>query len=427
MTLQPKKFLYNLFETAVAAAQPEQVLAEHLPADRSDAVIVVGAGKAAASMAAVLEKHWQGPISGLVVTSYGHGAACDKIEVVEAAHPVPDAVGETVAKRIMALVDGLTKQDQVICLLSGGGSSLLSLPAPGISLADKQSVNRSLLRCGASIDEINCVRKHLSAIKGGRLAQACFPAQLHTYAISDVPGDKASVIASGPTVADPSTSADALAILARYDIRVPDNVGQWLNSSESETLKEGHEALRGSRFTLIAKPRQSLEAAEQAARDMGVEPIILGDSIEGEAREVSKEQAAIVRRLCRSGQSLQSSIVILSGGETSVTLKGNGRGGRNTEFLLGLVDDLAGFTDIRSRIYGLAADTDGIDGSEDNAGAIFGPDIYAKAEALDLDTTRYLDNNDAYGFFEATGNLMITGPTRTNVNDFRAILIVPGS
>jgi len=426
MDFQPRTFLSHLFETAVAAAHPEQVLSSFLQQqDTRGRAIVIGAGKAAASMAAALEQHWQGPLNGLVVTRYGHGADCRQIEVVEAAHPVPDDAGEKVAKRIMALVENLTPEDKVICLMSGGGSSLLSLPAPGISLADKQAVNRALLRSGASIDEMNCVRKHLSAIKGGRLAQACYPAQLHTFAISDVPGDEATVIASGPTVADPSTSAEALAVLERYQIDVPENVQNWLRSPESETLKAGHPALANSRFTLIAKPQQSLEAAAQVVRDAGLGVMILSDCIEGESREVAKVHAAIARQVSERGQPLVAPCVILSGGETTVTVRGNGRGGRNAEFLLSFANSLVGHPKSRSRIYALAADTDGIDGSEDNAGATLSPQTYERAEARGLNTDTYLDNNDGYGFFAATDDLIMTGPTRTNVNDFRAILILP--
>ena len=425
MDLQPQAFLHQLFDAGVGAAHPAQVLAPHLPADTSGRAVVIGAGKAAASMAAALEKHWQGPLSGLVVTRYDHGADCDKIEVVEAAHPVPDDAGEAVARRIMALVEDLDENDRVICLISGGGSSLLSLPAPGISLSDKQRINRALLKSGASIDEMNCVRKHLSAIKGGRLALACHPAQVHTFAISDVPGDTATVIASGPTVADPSTSAEALAILARYQITVPANVRDWLNSEASETLKEGHPALANNRFTMIATPQQSLEAAAEVARAAGVTPLVLSDCIEGESREVAKVHAAIARQVCERGQPAPAPCVILSGGETTVTVKGNGRGGRNAEFLLSLTHCLEAHTGSRARIYALAADTDGIDGSEDNAGALLTPATYERAESQGLVAAQYLDNNDGYGFFRATDSLIMTGPTRTNVNDFRAILVLP--
>ncbi len=425
MHLEPQTFLSRLFETAIAAAHPEQVLARHLPADTSGRAIVIGAGKAAAAMAAALEKHWKGTLSGLVVTRYGHGAACKHIEVVEAAHPVPDDAGEAVARRMMAMVENLGADDQVICLMSGGGSSLLSLPAPGLSLADKQSINRALLKSGASIDEMNCVRKHLSAIKGGRLALACYPARLHTFAISDVPGDEATVIASGPTVTDPSRSVEALAILSRYRIEVPKQVSDWLHSSESETVKTGHPAIANSRFTLIAKPQQSLDAAAAVVRESGLNVMILSDSIEGEAREVAKVHAAIARQVCEHAQPLPAPCVILSGGETTVTVRGQGRGGRNAEFLLSLAHSLSNQPRSRDRIYALAADTDGIDGSEDNAGAILTPQTFARARALALNTGDYLDNNDGYGFFAATEDLIVTGPTRTNVNDFRAILILP--
>ncbi|WP_409285157.1 glycerate kinase [Pseudomonas protegens] len=419
MSVDPQQFLRELFATAIDAAHPQQVLQAHLPSDRSGRVIVIGAGKAAAAMAQVVEHSWQGEVSGLVVTRYGHGAPCSKIEVVEAAHPVPDAAGLAVAKRVLELVSNLSEQDRVIFLLSGGGSALLALPAAGITLADKQAINKALLKSGATIGEMNCVRKHLSAIKGGRLAKACWPATVYTYAISDVPGDLATVIASGPTVADPSTSAEALAILKRYEIQVPAAVRSWLHSPESETIKPGDPCLERSHFQLIARPQQSLEAAAVKARQAGYSPLILGD-LEGESREVAKVHAGIARQVALHGQPLAAPCVILSGGETTVTVRGNGRGGRNAEFLLSLTDSLKG----HPGIYALAGDTDGIDGSEDNAGAIMTPDSYARAAALGLSASDELDNNNGYGYFAALGDLIVTEPTRTNVNDFRAILIL---
>ncbi len=419
MSVDPQQFLRELFATAIDAAHPQQVLEAHLPKDRSGRVIVIGAGKAAAAMAQVVERCWQGEVSGLVVTRYGHGAPCEKIEVVEAAHPVPDAAGQAVAKRVFELVSNLTEDDRVIFLLSGGGSALLALPAAGITLADKQSINKALLKSGATIGEMNCVRKHFSAIKGGRLGKACWPATVYTYAISDVPGDLATVIASGPTVADPSTSAEALAILKRYGIEVPASVRNWLQSPESETVKPGDPSLARSHFQLIARPQQSLEAAAVKARQAGFSPLILGD-LEGESREVAKVHAGIARQVVLHGQPLAAPCVILSGGETTVTVRGNGRGGRNAEFLLSLTDSLKGLPGV----YALAGDTDGIDGSEDNAGAIMTPDSYARAAALGLSASDELDNNNGYGYFEALDALIVTEPTRTNVNDFRAILIL---
>ena len=419
MSVDPQQFLRELFATAIDAAHPQQVLEAHLPKDRSGRVIVIGAGKAAAAMAQVVERCWQGEVSGLVVTRYGHGAPCEKIEVVEAAHPVPDAAGQAVAKRVFELVSNLTEADRVIFLLSGGGSALLALPAAGITLADKQSINKALLKSGATIGEMNCVRKHLSAIKGGRLAKACWPATVYTYAISDVPGDLATVIASGPTVADPSTSGQALDILKRYAIEVPASVRNWLQSPESETVKPGDPSLARSHFQLIARPQQSLEAAAVKARQAGFSPLILGD-LEGESREVAKVHAGIARQVVLHGQPLAAPCVILSGGETTVTVRGNGRGGRNAEFLLSLTDSLKGLPGV----YALAGDTDGIDGSEDNAGALMTPDSYARATALGLSASDELDNNNGYGYFAALDALIVTEPTRTNVNDFRAILIL---
>jgi glycerate 2-kinase len=419
MPIDPHSLLRDLFATAIDAAHPRQVLADYLPSERSGRVIVIGAGKAAAAMAEVVEREWQGEVSGLVVTRYEHGAHCQKIEVVEAAHPVPDDAGERVARRVLELVSNLTESDRVIFLLSGGGSSLLALPAEGITLQDKQAINKALLKSGASIGEMNCVRKHLSAVKGGRLAKACWPASVYTYAISDVPGDEATVIASGPTVADPTTSVQALAILARYSIEIPASVRAWLQDPRSETVKPGDPCLSRSHFQLIATPQQALDAAAAKAEAAGLPSLILGD-LEGESREVAKVHAGIAKQVLLHGQPLKAPCVILSGGETTVTVRGNGRGGRNAEFLLSLTDSLKGLPGV----YALAGDTDGIDGSEDNAGAIMTPDSHARAAALGLSSSDELDNNNGYGYFAALDQLIVTGPTRTNVNDFRAILIL---
>ncbi|WP_046486393.1 glycerate kinase type-2 family protein [Pseudomonas veronii] len=419
MSVDPQHLLRELFATAIDAAHPRQVLEPYLPADRSGRVIVIGAGKAAAAMALVVENAWHGEVTGLVVTRYGHGAPCQKIEVVEAAHPVPDAAGIKVAQRVLALISQLSEDDRVIFLLSGGGSALLALPAEGISLADKQAINKALLKSGATIGEMNCVRKHLSAIKGGRLARTAWPATVYTYAISDVPGDLATVIASGPTVGDPSTSQQALAILKRYGIDAPASVSSWLQNPASETVKPGDPLLARSHFQLIARPQQSLEAVAVKVRQAGFSPLILGD-LEGEARDVAKVHAGITRQIVQHGQPLAAPCVILSGGETTVTVRGTGRGGRNAEFLLSLTDSLKGLPGV----YALAGDTDGIDGSEDNAGALMTPTSYARAEALGLSACDELDNNNGYGYFAALDDLIITEPTRTNVNDFRAILIL---
>lgn len=421
MDIQPKELLQQLFDSAVAAALPKGNLAEYLPKDTRQKAVVIGAGKAAASMAAELDAIWEGELSGVVVTRYDHGAPCERIEVIEAAHPVPDDAGERVGRRILELVEGLGEDDLVICLLSGGGSSLLSLPAPGLTLSDKQAINKALLKSGAAIDEMNCVRKHLSGIKGGRLAAAAYPARLIALGISDVPGDEATVIASGPTVADPTTSAQALAILDSYGIEVGAHVRTWLESAESETVKPGDERLSKAEFHMIATPQDALDAAAHLARSKGLAPLVLGDCIEGESREVAKVHAAIAKQILKCGQPLQAPCVILSGGETTVTIKGNGRGGRNSEFMLSLFNELKG----QAGVYALAADTDGIDGVEDNAGAMITPELFAQAEAAGLKAEDYLANNDSYGFFSQLGVLVETGPTRTNVNDFRAILVLP--
>lgn len=381
---------------------------------------MIGAGKAAAAMAKTVEDHWQGEISGLVVTRYGHGADCKRIEVVEAAHPVPDEAGQRAAQRILQMTQGLTEQDLVLCLISGGGSSLLAMPAEGISLEQKQALNKALLRSGAAIGEMNCVRKHLSAIKGGRLALACAPARVVTLLISDVPGDEPGIIASGPTLPDATTCADALAILQKYRIDVPPNVRLHLESGAGETPKPDDIRFARNEVHVMANAQDALEAAAQAARAAGVTPYILSDAIEGEARDIAQMHAAIAMQVASRNQPFSKPCVLISGGETTVTVRGKGRGGRNAEFLLSLAAALNGYPGI----HAIACDTDGIDGSEDNAGAVYAPDSIARADACGLRARAMLDNNDGYGFFSALGDLVVTGPTRTNVNDFRAVLIL---
>lgn len=420
MTIDPRSLLRGMFEAAVGAALPSKCLAPHLPPRPVGRTIVVGAGKAGGAMAKAVEDHWQGPLEGLVVTRYGHGAPCKRIEVVEASHPVPDAAGQEAAKRILAMVKGLTPKDLVLCLISGGGSALLALPAEGVTLADKQAINKALLKSGATISDMNCVRRHLSAIKGGRLAAAAAPARVVTLMISDVPGDDPCVIASGPTVTDPTTSAHSLAILEKYAIAVPGNVRTHLGSAAAETLKPGDPRLAGVTNVMIATPQMSLEAAAEIARKTGVTPLILANAIEGEARDVALVQAAIARQVHGFGQPAAPPCVLISGGETTVTVRGTGRGGRNAEFLLALGVALDG----HPGIYAFAGDTDGIDGTEDNAGALIGPDSLARAATAGVSAKAMLANNDGYGFFSAIGDLVVTGPTLTNVNDFRAILIL---
>lgn len=409
-----------MFQAAVDAALPEKCVPPHLPAAPRGRTIVVGAGKASGAMAKAVEDHWPGALEGLVVTRYGHGAPCRRIEIVEASHPVPDAAGQEAARRILSMVSGLSADDLVLCLISGGGSALLALPADGITLADKQVINKALLKSGATIAEMNCVRKHLSAVKGGRLAAAAAPARVVSLMISDVPGDDPAVIASGPTVADPTTSAEALAILEKYAIAVPANVRAHLVSPAAETLKPGDARLAGVSNVMIATPQMSLEAAASLAREAGVMPLVLANDIEGEARDVGFVHAAIARQVHRFGQPAPAPCALISGGETTVTLRGTGLGGRNTEFLLALAVALDG----HPGIYGLAADTDGIDGSEDNAGAIITPDTLARAENLGVSAKAMLANNDPYSFFSAIGDLVETGPTLTNVNDFRAVVVL---
>lgn len=425
---QPGALLRRLFDAALDAADPALAVPRFLPARPKGRTLVVGAGKAAGAMAKAVEDHWAtaegSELEGLVVTRYGHGVPCRRIEVVEAAHPVPDQAGQDAARRILQKVQGLGPDDLVLCLISGGGSALLSLPADGITLEEKQAVNKALLRSGAAIDEMNCLRKHLSAIKGGRLAAAAAPARVVTLLISDVPGDDPAVIASGPTVPDPTTFADALAILEKYGIKAPEAVRRHLEAGAEETPKPGDPRLAGCETHLIARPQDSLEAAAAVAREEGVTPVILGDSIEGEAREVAQVMAGIARQVARFGQPAAAPCVLLSGGETTVTLRGNGRGGRNVEFLLALTVALEEApAEGAPGIYALACDTDGIDGSEDNAGAIAGPGCLTRAAAAGLDAKAMLANNDGYSFFAALDDLVMTGPTLTNVNDFRAILV----
>jgi hydroxypyruvate reductase len=410
--------LLQMFQAAVRAADPAACVPRALPGRPKGRTVVIGAGKASAAMARALEGAWSGPLEGLVVTRYGHGVPCDRIRIVEAAHPVPDAAGLAAAQGILEAVRGLTADDLVIALISGGGSSLLTLPAPGLTLADKQAVNRALLQSGANIREMNCVRKHLSAIKGGRLAAAAAPAQVVTLAISDVPGDDPSVVASGPTVPDASTREEALAILKRYRIE-NEAALRRLGDPASETPKAGDPAFARAETHLIATPMMSLRAAAEVARGAGYRTLLLGDAIEGEAREVGIVHAGIVRSILTQGEPAAAPLVLLSGGETTVTVKSEGKGGRNSEFLLGLALSLQGLDGVAA----LACDTDGIDGSEQNAGAVLFPDTLERIRARGLDPRALLDRNQAFTAFEAAEDLVVTGPTLTNVNDFRAILI----
>lgn len=411
-----------MFDAAIASAQPALTIPPHLPTLESlgtGRLIVIGAGKASAAMARAVEDHWAGPLSGLVVTRYGYAVPCQRIEIVEASHPVPDAAGLKAAKRMLEVVKGLRADDLVLCLISGGGSSLLPLPAPGLTLEHKQEVNRALLKSGATISEMNCVRRHLSAIKGGRLAAACAPARVLTLLISDVPGDRPIDIASGPTVGDPTTCDDALAIVRRYGIDLPAPVREVLTSGRGESIKPGDPRIANTEVRMIATPQMALEAAAEVAREAGIAAHILGDALEGEARDVGKVLAAVALQVADRGQPFEAPCVLLSGGETTVTVRGNGRGGRNVECLLSMGIALDG----HPRITALAGDTDGVDGQEEIAGAIFTPDSLSRAWRQGLRPKDMLANNDGHGFFEALGGSVITGPTLTNVNDFRAILI----
>lgn len=419
MKRQPEDLLRTLFTAAVNSAQPQACVPDYLPPKPAGRVVVVGAGKASAAMAQTLERHWDGPLEGLVVTAYGHAVPCERIEIVEAAHPVPDETGRLAAARILQTVGALGADDLVIALISGGGSALLPLPAEGVSLDAKQQINRALLKSGASISEINCVRRHLSAIKGGRLAAACFPASVVSLVISDVPGDDLADIASGPTVADTSTCQDALDIIARYAIPMSSAVRHVLESGLGETIKPGDQRIANARTHLIATPQMALQSAAAVARENGYPAYILGDSIEGEARDVAKVHAAIVQQIVQHQSPFASPCILLSGGETTVTVRGTGRGGRNVEFLLALGLALKG----QPGVFALAADTDGIDGLEPIAGAVIRPDSIARSWSMGINPVHMLADNDAHSLFERLGDSLITGPTLTNVNDFRAILI----
>jgi hydroxypyruvate reductase len=416
---EPRALLRRMFQAGIDAAQPALCVPRHLPQPPSGRLVVIGAGKASAAMARAVADNWRGELSGLVVTRYGYSVPCRRIEIVEAAHPVPDASGLAAAERILKTVQNLRPEDLVLCLISGGASALLVLPLPGLTLQDKQAVNRALLTSGATIREMNCVRRHLSAVKGGRLGAACHPARLITLLISDVPGDDPVDIGSGPTVADPTTCADALAILKRYAIEVPPNVRGLLESGRGESPKPGDPQLAGSQIRMIATPQMALEAAADVARQAGVAPLILGDSIEGEARDVGKVMAGIARQVGTHGQPCAAPCVLLSGGETTVTVHGDGRGGRNVEFLLALGIALDG----QEGVFAIAGDTDGVDGTEEVAGAYLAPDSLTRALDKGINARSSLANNDGHGFFEGIGDAVVTGPTLTNVNDFRAILI----
>ncbi len=420
MNIDPQTLLRQALDAAIFSAQADHCIPAYLPEKTTGRTLVIGAGKASASMAQALEKHWSGELSGLVVTQYGYAVPCEHIEIVEAAHPVPDQSGLDAAQRILELVSDLQPDDQVICLISGGGSSLLALPAQGISLQQKQAINQALLSSGASISEMNCVRRHLSAIKGGRLAAACHPAKVVTLLISDVPGDEPANIASGSTVGDPSNSADALAILDRYQIELPDHIRNMLLSGELESVKPDDARLHNNLCQLIATPQQALMAAAEMIKTTGLSVHILSDRIEGEARHVGSTLAAIALQTASQAQPFTPPCAILSGGETTVTVRGDGRGGRNVECLLSMAIALQG----QENIYALAADTDGVDGREKIAGAIITPDTLKRAAAHKINPLKSLDNNDGHGFFQAIGDSVITGPTQTNVNDFRMMLVL---
>lgn len=415
------RLLKAMFEAAVASAQPEIRVPQFLPAATPKGqLIVIGAGKASAAMAKAVETHWPGDLSGMVVTRYGYEEPCQRIEILSAAHPVPDEAGHKAAQKILDCVSDLTPDDLVLCLISGGASALLALPAEGLTLEDKQRINKDLLRSGATIREMNCVRRHLSGIKGGRLAAACYPAQVINLLISDVPGDDPADIGSGPTVGDVTTCADALTIIDRYRITIPDAIRERLLDGGLESVKPDDQRLSRVTTHMIATPYLSLQAAADISLRAGIATYILGDAIEGEAKDVGTSFAGLTRQIAAHNAPFQKPCILLSGGETTVTVKGRGKGGRNVEFLLALGSALQGVPGV----YALAADTDGVDGLEEIAGAVWTPDTLNRAWSLNLSAREALDNNDAHSFFLKLDQSLITGPTKTNVNDFRAILIV---
>jgi glycerate 2-kinase len=417
-TREYREALHRIMQSAIAASDPVKGVLAHLPKAPVGRTIVVGAGKAAGAMAAAIDEHWSGSLEGVVITRYGHGTTCDRIKVIEAGHPIPDEAGEQGDREIMQAVSGLSSDDLVIALISGGGSALLSLPRSGITLQEKQAITNHLLKSGAGIAEINTVRKHLSAVKGGRLALAAAHASIITLLVSDIPGDDVTAIASGPTLPDRTTQSEAIEILKRYRIDIPASVRNNLVEPPSETIKAS-DALLSSRYAVVASAKLALSAAARAARDEGYTSLVLGDWIEGEAREVGAVHAGIALSCAENGEPMEFPCAIISGGETSVTVRGDGRGGRNAEFLVGLA------LGVRSHpgIAALAVDSDGIDGSEDNAGAVVLPDTLERAAALGIDLRWSLANNDCYTAFSALGDLIVTGPTRTNVNDIRIVLV----
>ena len=422
MMPEPRPLLTSLFEAAVAAADPRAAIRAHLPARPKGRTIVVGAGKAASQMAAAFESLWDGPLEGAVVARHGPIAACERIRILQSAHPVPDEAGLAGSAELLRLVQGLTPDDLVVALISGGGSSLLPAPPAGLSLQDEIAVNRALLASGAPISAMNVVRKHVSRIKGGRLALAAAPAKVVSLIVSDVPGDNPAFVASGPTIPDLSTAADALAIVERYRMELPEAVMRHLNSSEAAAPRPDHAAFAGHQRHIIASASVSLEAAAAKARQQGIEAVILSDAIEGEAADIGRMHAAIARETALRNRPFQKPVAILSGGETTVTISGNtyGKGGRNSEFLLSFALDIE---DVDG-IHALAADTDGIDGSEDNAGAFADAGTVTRVRAAGGNPRDCLARHDAWSAFHASDDLFVPGPTGTNVNDFRAMLIV---
>jgi len=419
LTIDPKSLLVAVFNAAVAAADPELTIRKHLPERPKGRTIVVGAGKGSAQMAAAFEKVRDGPLEGVVVTRYGYGAKCERIEIIEAAHPVPDSAGLEASRRLLGQVSGLTEDDLVVALISGGGSALLPSPPEGLMLADEIAINEALLASGAPISAMNTVRKHVSTIKGGRLAAAAWPARVVSLVVSDIPGDNPALVASGPTIPDAASRADALAIVAAYGMKLPDAVMAHLNSEAAEAPRPDDPRFARNEVRVIASAAVSLEAAAAEAKKHGVEAVILSDSIEGEARDVGSVHAAIAREIATRDRPFRKPVLVLSGGETTVTLRAKGKGGRNSEFLLAFALGVAGLPSV----HALAADTDGIDGSENNAGAFADGSSIARMRAAGVDAKAMLAGNNAWTAFNSVGDLFVPGPTGTNVNDLRAILV----